>query len=978
MLRLAILLGLFLGKQVTAQPLAPPGRAADRWAQTVLRSLSTEEKIAQLIMVPAYSATTKYGSLNDAQVERLIREHQIGGLIFMQGSPGRQAALTNRYQRLSRIPLLISADAEWGLAMRLDSVPELPRAMTLGAVEDESLLYELGREMARQCRAVGTHVNFGPVVDINNNASNPVINFRSFGEEREAVTRRGLALMRGLQDGGIMACAKHFPGHGDTDTDSHFDLPVMRQNRTRLDDLELYPFVELSRAGVASMMVAHLQVPALDPTPRRPATLSPRIVQRVLRDSIGFQGLIFTDALNMEGARKHLEGGEIEVQALLAGNDLLLYVDNVPRAIKAIKAALDAGRLTEAQLNDRVLRVLRWKAQLVLPFPVPDPARVQAELYRPEVFALRRRIYRAALTVCRNEGQLLPLSCAAARRVLYVQTGYARAAPFYDYLSRYGPVDYQHLPPEADENWIREQVETWKNKYTTVVVSTMNLNQKRSRGYGLSSNVVKLLQETAIARLPTVLVHFGNPYALEYLGGEMATVVAYEERLETQEAAAEIIYGALEPRGRLPVSVATRYEKAAPYDFRADRLSFGPPHEGELDSTAYGRIDTIAQYYRQVRAMPGCAVVALRGQHVVFAKGYGSTEYEGGKPVDPLRTIYDLASVTKVCATTLALMRLFENDSLNLEAPITKYLPDLEKGAAVTVRMLLEHRSGYPAHIPFYLKTLKRKKHDPEIYAKVKGEYFNIPLAPDLFLHERYPEEIWRQIVKLEPKTKIEYVYSDINLIILARLIEKVTGRRLEGYLVEQFYEPLGMNYTCFLPAQKGIEVVPSEIDNHFRFGRVQGYVNDEAAALLGGYSGHAGLFASAGDLAKLLFMLRNGGRYGGRQFLKPETIARFTQKASDLSRRGLGWDKAETRPGLPQPTAAAASPQTYGHLGFTGTAVWVDPAHELVYVLLSNRTFPDRSNQVFVLNSVRVKVMEVFYAARQRWLDKFGPLPVL
>lgn len=982
-MRNAILLCILLAQTLTAgaafgqtpakapEPL-PRGFPAQPglWEQAMLRAMTLDEKIGQLFMVPAYSGKSRYGSPNPGEIKKLIREYKVGGVIFMQGGPKQQAAQIAAFQRVSDVPLLIAQDAEWGLSMRLDSTLAFPKNMTLGAAGDDRLLYEFGLEMGKQCRAAGVHINFAPVVDINNNPGNPVIGERSFGSNRDRVTQQSSEVVRGMQDAGVMACMKHFPGHGDTDTDSHYDLPVITHPEHRLRSLELHPFKRLSREGVLSAMIAHLHVPALDSASGLPASLSPKIVQELLVEEIGFKGLIFTDALGMAGVTRNFAPGEIEVRALEAGNDVLLMSRSVEKAFKAIKAALKSGRLTEAQIDRHALKILTAKRLMALETYVPPPAQVLDSLVNaPSAEDLVRRLHRSAVTLVRNERQTLPIASFENERVACVQIGEAKPSPLFHRMKIYGPLDFFELAKNPPAEIADSLLSALKARYTTVVVGMYGMSKYAKKRYGVSKAAQEFAAELSAApNLRVVLALFGTPYALEYFGEEDAALVAYEPSEPGQEAVAEIIFGAREPTGKLPVDLPGKAFPPAYYDKEFGRPGFAPPESRQMDPAALARIDTVAQYWIREEAMPGCAVLALRGGDIVFVKGYGNTEYNAGSPVDPYETIYDLASVTKVAATTLSLMRLYEQGRVKLEAPLNQYLPEFkdEKGET-TLRQYLLHNSGLPPFIPFYNRFMRRRNYN-SYFSERKSEHFNIELAPDLYMHENTPEDVWRRILKLKPDAEQGPVYSDINMMILAAVVERVTGATLEAFVAREFYEPLGMNNTFFNPAQKNRPVAPSEVDRLFRKQKVEGYVNDENAALMGGYSGHAGLFSNVYDLAKLMYMLENGGGYGGRAYFSRSTIELFTRQGMAEYRRGLGWDKPETREGYITPTSKAASPATFGHLGFTGTGIWADPVNDLVYIILANRTFPDRRNQLYVRASVRTKIMDALYNAIEQY----------
>lgn len=941
------------------------------WAETVLSRMSLEEKIGQLFMVQAYSTNDQ--RYNAAVIEAFIKRYKIGGIIFMQGGPQRQAELANKFQQLSELPLLVGQDLEYGLRMRLDSTQHFPFNIALGAVQNDSLLFQYGQVMAEQCRAVGVHVNFAPVVDVNNNPRNPVINERSFGENKYNVMRKALMYMKGLQSGPqalrVIANAKHFPGHGDTDVDSHDDLPHINHTRARLDSLELYPFRELIRGGVQSLMVAHLMVPALDTTGNQPTSLSARVIKQLLRDTLNFNGLVFTDALMMKGVTKYYPSGRTELQALLAGNDVFLMPENVPLGIEYIKQAVFERRITERELDTHVRRVLLAKEWLGLhKNRLVNLKKVQEVVNSERLKQLRRRLYAEAVTLVRNHRNLLPINNLPQERIAYVQVGYTEVQPFGQALRSYAPIDVLILPADPTQEQT-DSVRVRLQNYTTIVVGLLKMRRASSRMFGLGPNLQDFL--CMLSRTPAHLVvaAFGNPYAVSLLPPTVSVIVAYDDSEDPQSLAAQLVFGGAVPKGRLAVTVPDRVFDHPHYDATAARFGYERPSTMGMKPEVLDQIDSIANSYIKRKAMPGCAVLVMRGNKIVFHRGYGYTDYDKTERVDPYTTLYDLASVTKVTATLLAAMRLQEEGKLDLEASIATYLPQF-KGTpkeAIRVRNLLQHDAGLPAFIPFY-KNMVDSMLGPQsqYFSRAESDAYPVPIGAGYYARKDIPDWVWRQIeaCELTGKPGDKVVYSDLGMIILARMCERILGTRLEFYLQRTFYKPLGMGSTYFTPGMKclSLQIAPTEDEKYFRFGRVQGYVHDPTAALLGGYAGHAGLFSNVYDVAKLLLMLKNGGTYAGQEFLKKETIDLFTAQQVAGRRRGLGWDKPETDAAKVSPASKYASPKAYGHLGFTGTCVWVDPQYDLIYVFLSNRTFPDSNNKLFGEESVRIKVMDAIY----------------
>jgi beta-N-acetylhexosaminidase len=952
------------------------------WVDQQMASMSLEEKIGQLFMLATFSNRE---AAHEAYIERMIRQQHLGGLIFMQGTAERQRMLAERYQKASKVPLLIAQDAEWGLAMRIKQVPRFPYQMTLGAIRNDSLIYYVGKHMAQELKTTGINTSFSPVADINNNARNPVINYRSFGENKYNVARKSIMLSQGLQGEGVMACAKHFPGHGDTDADSHYDLPVLYHSKDRLDTLELYPFVHLARSGVQSMMVAHLFIPSLDDTPNQASTLSPKIVTDLLRERMGFQGLIFTDALNMQGVAKYYSPGEVALKAFEAGNDILLFPQNIPLSARLIKEAVESGRINREELDARVRRILQAKYRLRLHQRPAPPANLwQTQIASPENKALRKQLYEAAMTLVKNDRQILPLRHLESRKIAYVQIGGGSGNAFDQSLRKYAPLKRFYLRKNFTSGEKERLLQRLKG-FNTVIIGVLGMSQRASSQFGITRATRSLCQELAEKPYETVLTLFGNPYSLQYFGEQNAILMAYEPVAEAQQAAAAAIFGGIRVDGSLPITASEQFPEGTGLVLREPiRFGFAIPEEEGMDSEVLGRMETLAQDFIKQGAMPGCAVLVLKGNRIVYDRGFGRMEYlTHSTPVDPLEHTYDLASITKVAATTLLTMHLVESGRLKLDEPISTYLPELKgtNKAALTIRRLLQHNAGLKGWVPFYQETLQegkeRKTLDPHWYSFEQNQQYSSYIAPGLFGRPSLKDLVWRQIIDLEVRKTSRVRYSDIGFIVLMHILERETGRSLDWLCENLFYRPLGMDHTYFQPHLKGEikNCPPTEADTLWRSCVVQGYVHDPAAALMGGVSGHAGLFSNVYDLGKLMLMLKNNGTYGGQRYFSRLTIDRFTSKQLSYSRRGLGFDKPELENSRNRrnPVSEHASRSTYGHTGFTGTCVWVDPTFDIVYVFLANRTYPWPRNRALIYEHVREKLMDQIYESMAAYRVNYG-----
>ncbi len=943
-----------------------------RWVDSVFQRLSPAERLGQLFMIRAHS---NLGADHIASVKQQIETYKVGGLCFFQGSPERQVELTNAYQAIADIPLMIGIDGEWGLGMRMPaSTISYPRQIMLGAIQNNRLIYEMGSEIARQMRRVGITVNFAPVADVNNNPKNPVINTRSFGEDRYNVTVKSYMYMRGMQDHGLMASAKHFPGHGDTDVDSHEDLPVIRHDRARLDSLELYPFRALADYGIGSMMIAHLNVPALDDRRYRPSSLSKPTVTGVLKEELGFQGLIFTDALEMKGVTKHYEPGTVEAEALVAGADILLLPLDIAAAVRQINRYLDSGRLSRDDIDRRVKKVLRAKYRLGLTrFRALEVAEVREDLNTPEALALRRRLIAEALTLVRNPEGLLPFRELDGLRLASLAIGSPDGTTFQQRLGRYASFDQHSIGSDIAAGQQQQLLDKLGDK-DVVVVSLHDMNPAPSRDFGLTPSARSFLDKLQ-ARTRVVLVVFGNPYSLAYFDKIDWVLEAYEENDDTQDLAAQALFGAIGLRGRLPVSASPR----SAYNMGVitqptHRLGYANPVEVGLNRDSLQRIEELAQRAIELEATPGCVVLVAKNGQIVYEKGFGQQTYKDGQAVDA-DAVYDLASMTKILASTLAVMKLYEEGTLDLDAPIGNYLEELKGSnkAGMTLRDIMAHHAGLFPWIPFYKETITRSRRNPQpsstYYRRSLSDPYTLPVARNLYMREDYRHTILEVIRDSELRPNKNYRYSDLGFYLIPFMVERLSGDPFDEYVEKHFYRPLGLQTLGFNPwARMPVTLIPpTEEDRYFRRQRVQGYVHDMGAAMMGGVSGHAGLFSNAHDVAVIMQMLLQGGHYGGHRYLAESTIREFTTRHPRSRRRALGFDMFQLDGRYDPNFSPLASKSTFGHTGFTGTCVWADPENQIIYVFLSNRTYPRQSN--FKLNKmeIRPRIQTIVYHAGDR-----------
>jgi beta-glucosidase-like glycosyl hydrolase/CubicO group peptidase (beta-lactamase class C family) len=830
----------------------------------------------------------------------------------------------------------------------------------------------MGEEVARQMHRVGVHINFAPVVDVNNNPDNPVIGTRSFGEDRVNVSLKGMHYMKGMQDQGVMACAKHFPGHGDTNVDSHYDLPLIPHNRHRLDSIELYPFRIMIEQGIGSIMVGHLQVPSLDKRPNYPTSLSDATINQLLREELGFHGLTFTDGLGMKGVTKHFGAGQVEAEALVAGNDILLLPVDVAKAKAEIEAYQLDGRLDEQTIRRKVKRVLRAKYRMGLTqFSPLSTENIKDDLNNPTALALQEELVENALTLVRNEGNLLPILNLKNVQIASLAIGANAPTKFQQRLLDYAPVD---LLRAAASLSISEQEILLKRlaDEDLVIVSLHQMGSSASNNFGLKPSVLTFLAQLR-QQNKVALVVFGNPYSLKHFDDFGVVLEAYNEDEITQDKAAQALFGAFGLNGRLPITASARSTfNAGVSTSGIFRMGYSLPERVGMNSdTLHHYIDEIAENAIRSGATPGCVVLVARYGKIVFQEAYGYHTYSRLRPVQT-DDIYDLASVTKVAATTMAIMDLVQLGQLDLNLGLGDYLQEL-KGTNkdhLSIREILAHRAALKPWIPFYAATLNEKgSRSADLYRSTAGGAYQVQVSQNIFLHENYIDSIWYHIDQSDLRSNHNYRYSDLGFYYLARVVKQLTGQPLDDYVRERFYQPLGLFNIDFKPRFHFSlnRIPPSEMDTYWRKQKVHGYVHDMGAAMLGGVSGHAGLFGNAHDLAILGQLWLQRGVYGNQVFLKPDVVREFSTRFPNASRRGLGFDMKQLDAKRSQNVSPLASAKTFGHLGFTGTCVWADPAEELVYVFLSNRTFPSMNNNKLGRMDIRPKIQTAAYRAITR-----------
>ncbi len=942
----------------------------DKWVDSVMSTLSVDDMIGQLIIVRANNPMQEYFDVIDSY----IKQYNIGGVTFFGGHPGLQAKQTNHWQSITRIPLLIAIDAEWGLGMRLDSVISFPYQMTLGAIKDDSLIYEMGRETGKQCKRLGIQMNFAPVVDINSNPANPVIHMRSFGENRSKVASKGLEYMRGLQDEGIIATAKHFPGHGDAGSDSHLTLPVINQSRKRLDTLELVPFKNLIDQGLSGIMIAHLYIPAIEKKPNIPSTFSKNIVSGLLRDELGFKGLIVTDALDMKGVTRDNKPGEIEVKALLAGNDILLLPADVSSAVSSIRNAVQAGIIPEQLIRDKCRKVLQYKYDAGL--SELQPVKLQKlyeDLNNNYAKLLNQRLFEEAITVVKNDRNMIPLKRLDTLRIASVSIGDGQQTPFQERLSYYASIRHFYLQKEPSNQEISDLIKTLSH-FNLIIISIQRTNIWDSKTFGISDQAIKLvkaIQETK----DVVLDLFASPYSLRLFDGINkinAIILSYQDHPESQDISAQVIFGGIAAHGRLPVTASASFPYNSGFDTEAIRLKYTMPGDLPINPDDLRGIDSLINDCIAKRIFPGCQAFAAKDGKVFFLRSYGHHTYDTTNQVGNF-DLYDIASLTKIVASTISIMRLSDEGRLDIDQVLSHYLPYLrntDKGNIV-IRDVLAHQSRLKPWIPFYSFLMKNDTLDTAFFSRTISEDFPMRVADSLYISKDFGHVMLDSIISSKLLNNGGYKYSDLGYYFMKDIIEIITNKPFNHYVEETFYKPLGLSTTGFLPRKRFPidRIVPTENDTIFRKQLIHGDVHDPGAAMLGGVAGHAGVFSDANDLGVIMQMLMNEGKYGGEQYILPATVKEFTkyQFPVNNNRRGIGFDKPFQEYDKNGPCCKSASQLSYGHSGFTGTYLWADPENGLIFVFLSNRVYPSAENNRLADMNIRSRLHQIFYDAIEK-----------
>ena len=966
MIRIFILFILILSTQKLNSQTVDPLISEDflnqqKWVDSIYNKLTLDEKIGQLFFVQATSKNKN----NSEKILNDIKNFKIGGLIFSTGHPSIQANLTNKYQNASEIPLMISMDAEWGVGMRLDSVPKFPWNMSLGAIKNDLLIQKIGSEIGYQFKRLGIHMNFAPVIDINTNPKNPIIGNRSYGENKINVSEKGISFTKGIQSNNVLATAKHFPGHGDTSKDSHLTLPTINFDEKRIKKVELYPFKKLIEDGLSAVMIAHLNVPSLEKENMLPSTLSKNIIEKTLIKELNFNGLIITDALEMKGVSEFTKKN-VDLMAFLAGNDILLMSSDISKGIKSIKKSIKKGKISEQRLARSVKKILKAKYKVGLNnYKSIETSNLIDDLNSISVTNLINKSIESIPTLIKNKSNVIPVKLDT-ESILNIQFGNSDGVIFNDYLNK-----FKRVKAIKASNINTNDLNSLLANHKLIIVSFHmksdtpweNMNKKFSEN---EQDILKLIDEHD----NKILASFTNPYTLSLLNLKSynSVIVGFQNNYEFQKTIAQQIFGAKEIKGNLPVSINETYKEGTGIILKnLNILSYADPEMVGVDRKKLNKIDSLVNYAIQNEMTPGAQILIAKNSKIIYDKSFGRLRYNENLKTNS-ETIYDLASLTKILVTTPIIMNLVDKNIIGLETKLKEIIPRYEKSnkSEISVKELLSGHAALQAWIPFYKLTLDEKNRpSSKYYSFSKNRTNSVKVSPDLYLRTDYIDTI-RNIIEKSDLLKNKYKYSDLSYLIIQEFIENHYNQNLDQIIHELMFRKLGidLNYNPTLKYSTK-NIAPTELDEYFRYKEINGYVHDMAAAMLGGVSTHAGLFGNAINVAKVMQLYIQNGNYGNQQILNPETINLFNNcyYCDEDNRRGVGFDKPQLEDD--GPTCGCISMNSFGHSGWTGTFAWADPDQEIIYVFLSNRSYPtgeSAGKSKLVKENIRSKIQEIIY----------------
>jgi beta-glucosidase-like glycosyl hydrolase/CubicO group peptidase (beta-lactamase class C family) len=926
-------------------------KEANLYANHYLSKLSWDEKIAQLIF---------QGIKIDAKDSKIFKsfKNQLdtlcpGGIILLKMNSQDYVNLREISDKCGKPPIIFTMDGEWGLGMRFTDFNSLPRFMTISATGDDSLFYYYGKIIGRHFSLAGIPINYTPVLDINDEPLNPVIGTRAISDNPLEVIKRAELFINGLNENNVLPVIKHFPGHGNTTTDSHYNLPFLDMPIDVFKSKHLLPFSYFINKNVPFLMVGHLSYPAYTHD-SLPATVNPIITKNLLKDTLHFNGLVFSDALNMK-ALADLPYDSVIIKALNTGIDILLLPENPYKVVSIIKQAVKDKKLDSLEIENKVKKILIAKYFIVSEFPLNNYKHYLTNKYinsyNAQIDSLSKMIYSKAITLLKND-DALPLQFDYGKIAML---NIVNNKPKYmdNIWSRYFYFDNYSL---KDTSLLHNNLNNYDYLFVNLFVGSMNNN------LGRDSLTIDWLEK--ISKQHKVILNIiGQPFILAKFKNTdnfAAITITYDIDSLAISILAEKLVGNSSFQGKLPIAINENFYKGKGLhtEIISNIIKFNNPPLGNIPE-----IDNIMQEALLDKTFPGAVVLAIKNKEIIYYKTFGQMTYDAKAENISRYTLYDLASLTKPLATSLAIMKLYEEGEIDIHASINKYIPELHNTnlGKIKIDRIMTHSAGLPPFINFF--EIYSPAKCPELYSKLpNSNYYQV--ADSLFINKTIKDSILIYLKKnITPNPNIGTVYSDIGFILLKYAIENITKMGLDEYVYQNFYKPLNIKRLCYLPLNKYSkkEIAPTEYDSIFRKQLIWGYVHDGNAALLGGISGHAGLFGNAESIAILLQMLLDSGEYGGTKVLKQETIQKFTSVYFDKNRRGLGFDKPALN-GQDSPACALASPQSYGHYGFTGTMFWVDPQYDLIYIFLSNRVYPTSQNTKISQKSIRTKVQQAIY----------------
>ncbi len=919
-----------------------------QWVDSVFSTLNRQEKVAQLFMVntPANPTDQEYDKLVD------LVEDGIGGVYITRGGPVRHAALMNKLQKASARRLLVGTTAEWGLGQTLDSIKGFQKPMVVGAATSDSLTAAWGRAIARQMKDLGFHINFAP------NADDEIFNddyLRYFSDSETRIGNHASTFVRAMQSEEIIAVAKHLPRRWTNERRLSDSMVVLNLNR--IDTNTLHPFQQLIANNIGGISTSYLHFSIQGEKGIVPASVSQPFISDVLKKMLGFGGLVFSDARNIQKKEGKVRAGEAELLAFQSGADIIFNPANAPAGIKMISKVVRKNKFLLQQLDSSVKKILNTKYDVGLHTITPiNTDNLYRRLNNPEYGSLNLALASAAVTIVQNTDSLLPLKYIEERSFVSMAIGNASSNNFEQALKKYAHFRSYGIQSAADTVVVAAQPQD------VFIIGIFPY------ATALEQKVAAWINRLA-AKHKVILVHFGNPKSLDRYTRAAALVAAYTDQDYMPSVSAQLIFGALAAGGELPLSTSQWMPGASIKTTQLGRLSFAVPESAGISSRALEKIKMVMEEAVATQSAPGAYALIVKDGKVVFEQAVGWLTYEKQQPVNE-ETIYDLASMTKVLGTVQIMMFLYEKGLIDINKKASFYLPELQgtNKEDLTIIDILTHQSGLLPFIPLWPKTMDgQNEFDPHYYSHSRSEAYPLQVGPDMYGAVHLKDSLWRwtlasNLLEKPARTPYSFRYSDLGPWILYMLAEKLLNQPIDEFLQQNIYDPIGAWTTGYLPLSRfdASMIAPTEKDTTFRKGLLVGTVHDERAAMLGGVAGHAGLFSNAGDVAKLGQMLLQRGYYGGHQYFKPETVDLFTRKQFKPSRRGLGWDKP-IQSDWSSPTSLSASAETYGHTGFTGTCIWIDPEFNLVFVFLSNRVHPDR-NSKFNSSNIRSRIQEIIY----------------